>query len=208
MTCDDPVKCSTPPPGYRSPTERPCNEPLDTPTEARAVARLSYAPQASVELGDPILAHAFRYGDHDLWLVPVLDGRGAARWVVGVDVKADGRGCFGLGSEWAGPFPAISAASAESRVRTPDDPVLFTEAVIFPWTNVLPPSSETGSVWRIVQASGRESFLFGNGELCDGHWIRALLAYYFPTATWRGEAPNATPRPSPAMPAGPRPCRT
>jgi hypothetical protein len=210
MTCADipaDPKCSTPPPGWTPQPPAPCDHPLGTVEEVRAatadwhVGPGQTAPPGNVlPVGDPVLVHGLRTGDPDEWLVPVLDGRGGASEVIAVDVRANGRGCSGMSSGWSGPFPRIPIDAARRRMAGPNDPVASIEAVYLPWTNALPPSSDTQMVWRAVRQSGHEVFLFGSGELYDGSRVRAILGWYLQNAPLRGDAIGATPRPSPTFP--------
>ena len=195
--CSDPIKCSTPPPGYTPYLGPPCQAPLTTADEIRAAAAemgaFSVATSSSPGLGEPILVHAMAPGDEDEWLVPMSDGRGGASGVVAVSVRANGRGCAGMASGWGGPFPRISIDAARRRATGPNDPVALIEAVHFPWVNVLPPASDTSMVWRAVRQSGREVFLFDSGDLMEGPFVRSM----FGVMPLRGEPPGATLRPAP-----------
>jgi hypothetical protein len=209
MTCADmptDPKCSTPPPGWTPQPAAPCDHPLGTLDEVRAATGDWHlgpgqtAPPGNVlPVGDPILVHGLRVGDADEWLVPVLDGHGGASEVIAVGVRANGRGCAGMSSGWSGPFPLISIAAARRRTAGPSDPVASIEAVHLPWTNALPPSSDTNMVWRAIRQSGHEVFLFGSGDLYDGGRVRAILGWYFQNAPLRGDPSSATPRPSPTF---------
>src|SRR6266545_5516093 len=69
--CSDPVKCSTPPPGYTPYAGPACDAPLTTPYEIRLAASVMHAapgdPQpASLDVyGAPLLVHGLRIGDPD-----------------------------------------------------------------------------------------------------------------------------------------------
>jgi hypothetical protein len=202
----DPVKCSTPPPGWTPQTPAPCDRPLGTPAEARAATAdwgvgpgQTPPPGNVLPVGDPVLVRALRVGDDDEWLVPVLDGRGGASWVIAVRIRANGRGCAGMASSWAGPFPLISIDAARRRTAGPNDPVVSIEAVYLPWTNRLPSSSNTNMVWRAVRQSGHEVFLFDSGTLMEGRAVRAVIGG-FPNTVLRGDPPGASPRPAPTFP--------
>lgn len=196
--CSDPVKCSTPPPGYTPYVAPPCDAPLTTTDEIRAAAarRGFVAGSPGEGPGEPILVRAMAPGDRDEWLVPWMDGQGGASGVVVVSVNANGRGCAGMSSGWSGPFPRISIDAARRRTAGPNDPVVLIEAVHFPYTMSLPPASDAQMVWRAVRQSGREVFLFGSGDLIEGYIVRASF-----DTPLRGESAGATPRPQPATPS-------
>jgi hypothetical protein len=194
--CSDPIKCSTPPPGYTQPPTPPCDAPLTNDDEIRAAAAQMGAfsgttPGTTPTYGDPVLARAMSPSDEDAWLVPMSDGRGGASAVVVVSIRSNGRGCAGMASGWGGPFPRISIDEARRRAVGPNDPVALIEAVRFPFTKSLPPASGTSMVWRVVRQSGREVFLFDSGDLMEGPFVRST----FGLTTLRGEPPGATPRP-------------
>jgi hypothetical protein len=196
--CSDPIKCSTPPPGYTTYLGPPCDASLTTADEIRAAAAQMGAfsattPGTTPVYGEPVLVHAMAPGHEDEWLVPMSDSRGGASAVVAVSIRANGRGCAGMASGWGGPFPRISIDAARGRAAGPNDPVALIEAVHFPWVNVLPPASGTSMVWRAVRQSGREVFLYGSGTLLEGSLVRSI----FRTTPLRGEPPGATPRPEP-----------
>jgi hypothetical protein len=193
--CSDPIKCSTPPPGYTPFVATPCDAPLTTADEIRAAAAAfsGSTPGTLALYGQPILVRAMAPSDRGEWLVPMSDGHGGASGVVVVSVNANWRGCAGMGSEWNGPFPLISIDAARRRAAGPNDPVALIEAVHFPFTKSLPPASDVWMVWRVVRQSGREVFLFGSGDLMEGSFVRSV----FHATPLRGELPGATPRPEP-----------
>lgn len=174
--CSDPITCSTPPPGYTTPLGPPCYSPLTTPDEIRAAAgAFSAMPGTGVALGEPILVHAMASGRSDVWLVAAPDDRGGASGVVAVSIRANGRGCAGMSSEWSGPFPRISIDAARGRAAGPNDPVTLIEAVYLPFTKSLPPGYGTEMVWRAVRQSGYEVFLFGSGDIYEGGFVRSVF---------------------------------
>ena len=199
--CSDPIKCSTPPPGYTPYVGPPCDALLTTAHEIRAAAAQMHAapgetPAPNAAYGDPLLVHAMSPSDADEWLVPVSDGAGGASSVVAVGIRPNGRGCAGMASGWSGPFPRISIEAARRRAAGPNDPVATIEAVHFPWTRNLPPATDTQMVWRVVRQSGHEVFLFGSGDIFEGSLVRAN----FRATPLRGERPGATPWPEPSFP--------
>jgi hypothetical protein len=196
--CPDPITCSTPSPGYTTPLGPPCDSPITTPDEIRAAAArmgaFSATPGTGVAPGEPILVHAMASGSSDVWLVPAPDDRGGASGVVAVSIGANGRGCAGMASGWAGPFPRISIDAARGRAAGPNDPVALIEAVYLPFTKSLPPGYGTEMVWRAVRQSGYEVFLFGSGDLYEGGYVRALLQ-----DPLRGARSGSTPPPTPSF---------
>ena len=200
-SCSDPIKCSTPPPGYTPYLGPPCDAPLTTASEIRIAAAQMYTtpgqPQASVAAyGDPVLVHPMRVGDPDEWLVLMSDGAGGAAGVVAVTVRANGRGCAGMASGWSGPFPRIARDAARLRATGPNDPVTVIEAVYLPFNKSLPPASELNLVWRAVRESGYEVFLFDSGDLVEGGLVRALTGESTPL---RGAPAGSTARPGPTF---------
>jgi hypothetical protein len=192
--CTDPVKCSTPPPGYTPPLPAPCDFPLSTADQIRAAAAhmdmppgQTPPPRGTAAYGEPLLVHALRVGDPDAWLVPMTDGQGGASQVVAVGIRANGHGCAGVSSGWSGPFPSISEAAAKRRGAGPNDPVATIEAVFLQPARELPVSWDTQFVWRIVRASGYEVFLFANGDLYPRDLVLTLLGRGSPGDQWRGE---------------------
>jgi len=208
LTCADmqaDPKCSTPPPGWTPQPPAPCDYPLDTVEQVRAATAGWHVgpgqtppPGNVLPVGDPILVHRMIVGEHDEWLVPVIDGAGGAIEVIAVGVRPNGRGCAGMSSGWSGPFPLISIDAARSRTAGPNDPVAFIEAVYLPFNRELPVATDTNMAWRAVRQSGHEVFLFGSGDLYEGSRVRASLGSSFPAASLRGDRPDATPRPRPA----------
>jgi len=199
-TCPDPIKCSTPPPGWTPYLGPPCDATLTTADEIRAAAAQMHAipgePQAPyAQYGVPLLVHPMRAEDRDEWLVPISDGAGGASGVVAVSVRPDGRGCAGTSTGWSGLFPQISIDAARQRVAGPNDPVTMIEAVYLPFTRELPPGSDTNMVWRAVRQSGYEIFLFGSGDLYEGGFVRARIQESTPL---RDERPGASARPGPS----------
>jgi hypothetical protein len=144
--------------------------------------------------GEPVLVHAMRIDEPDVWLVPLSDGAQGASEVIAVGVNANGRGCAGMSQGWSGPFPRISADAARRRAYGPNDPVASIEAVYLPFERSLPVSSGANFVWRATRQSGHEVFLFDSGSIYEGARLREILG-----AGLRGDPPGATSRPAASM---------
>ena len=164
----DPVKCSTPPPGYTAPPS-PRRYPVRTAQEVLAGLATDSFASPGFKYGAPVLIRAVRPTDQDEWLVPVVsDGRTNA--VLAISIFPDGTGSAGILTGWDGRFPhAMAPDAALAAGGTAADPAR--RSVELAWAVVDPrsggPASETLPFYLVTRKSGARVLVMQGGGVVE-----------------------------------------
>lgn len=165
--CDDPIKCSPPPPGYTAPLPAP-RFPARNPAEVVAgLVQAKFVTLAEgAHYGDAVYVRALRSTDRDEWLVPIVrDGKVGG--VVALSAFPDGTAQCCASTGWSGRFPhSLTPEDAMARVTVAGDRATSAELV---WS-VVDPRSGALANWSLPfyvvrRESGALFYVFQSGDV-------------------------------------------